>query len=103
MPDHSGADAYTGQYESIIRELETNANTLLSKVNETIQAGIDHEISLGQSYPKLAAPETWSSRAIDPLNALCQKLNNDFASAVMYRVDGLAQTKPPSTSYSFSA
>ena len=69
------SNPYAAEYEAIINSLETAAIGNFNNIN------------------LLTAPETWSAMAIDPLNALCGKLNRDFLDTVAYRIGKLTEAR----------
>lgn len=87
------SNPYAAEYEAIINSLETAAIGNFNNINLLINRGLSTEQSGANSYQALAAPETWSAMAIDPLNALCGKLNRDFLDTVAYRIGKLTEAR----------
>lgn len=97
------SNPYTGEYEALISRLEASAKTGLNDINFMIDRGLNAEQTGANSYQALAAPETWSALAINPLNAICQKLNKDFLDTVAYRISQLSGAKITNTAADFKA
>ena len=97
------SNPYTAEYEALISSLETTAIGNFNEINRIINSGLSAEQSGANSYQALAAPETWSAMAIDPLNALCAKLNRDFLDTVAYRTGKLIEARIVNPNLDFKA
>ena len=97
------SNPYTAEYEALIGKLEKSAKQSFDDINFMIDRGLSAEQTGANSYQPLKAPETWSAMAIDPLNALCQKLNGDFLNTVASRITKLNEAKVADTTMNFKA